>query len=527
MEVKITRSLGLIAILLVLQNGGCNHDGSVNPPTSPEPLEGDFGIWIDIPSGFTSEYQAPVVLRSQGADSVTVWNEFELDGSNKTTFFLSDSLLTLSEWELNEGEGPKIVSAIFFNSSDSHSTVVSDTVIVDQTPPFRTPVMEFPAIGGVTPNAVRFSWGESADQWCPEHQLKYTIRIEEVNGTSGKEHTGNDTHYLGGDFQAGQSWEWSLKSVDMAGNESEESTGIFHVWEIDLPVFRAIPSGSFTMGSPSSEYDSGGWESQYSVVLTKPFLCADKEIAFKQLLPVLQWAFEAGKIVVEPEGVFNAIGSDRKKLISFVTYSPIDFTDGVFSYIGQSDERIAAELTWYGAVAFCDWLNELAGLAPVYDTASSWSTTGNVYESRGYRLPTEAEWEYACRAGSITAFSNGEMSNPFCHELVLDEIGWYCGNMDQFQYLPGMKIPNSWGLFDMHGGRAEWCYDWANEYPGFEVVDPVSEVPSYYRVLRGGGWVFLSMQSVAVRGLGLGDTPILITGQVSGWFIRDPNPENS
>ncbi|ETR74247.1 MAG: sulfatase modifying factor 1 precursor [Candidatus Magnetoglobus multicellularis str. Araruama] len=111
-----------------------------------------------------------------------------------------------------------------------------------------------------------------------------------------------------------------------------------------------------------------------------------------------------------------------------------------------------------------------------------------------YRLPTEAEWEYAARAGTTSSFSNGKSVNLSYNcefDSNLDEIAWYCGNSDITTYPVAQKKPNNWGLYDMHGNVAEWCQDWYSDYPEEHVTDPVAtEIwPSMGgKILRGGGW---------------------------------------
>lgn len=101
----------------------------------------------------------------------------------------------------------------------------------------------------------------------------------------------------------------------------------------------------------------------------------------------------------------------------------------------------------------------------------------NARTGGGWRLPTEAEWEYACRAGT-----EGD------HAGSLDELGWYDENSDKTTHPVGKKKPNAWGLYDMHGNVWEWCQDWLMDYPRVDETDPVCETMSSYRVRRGGGF---------------------------------------
>jgi len=108
-----------------------------------------------------------------------------------------------------------------------------------------------------------------------------------------------------------------------------------------------------------------------------------------------------------------------------------------------------------------------------------------------YSLPTEAQWEYAARAGSTTAFYNGGITVTDCgYDPNLNAIGWYCYNAGSKTHSVGQKAPNSWGLYDMSGNVYEWCSDWYGSYPTTAVTDPTGPSSDSYRVIRGGSWYF-------------------------------------
>jgi formylglycine-generating enzyme required for sulfatase activity len=99
-----------------------------------------------------------------------------------------------------------------------------------------------------------------------------------------------------------------------------------------------------------------------------------------------------------------------------------------------------------------------------------------------YRLPTEGEWEYACRAGSTNLFSFGDDTT------LADKYAWTLENADAATHPVGQKLPNAWGLYDMHGNVWEWCSDWFEPYPAGTLTDPVGPPKGKYKVFRGGGW---------------------------------------
>ncbi len=142
----------------------------------------------------------------------------------------------------------------------------------------------------------------------------------------------------------------------------------------------------------------------------------------------------------------------------------------------EGGDRPVETVSWFDAVEFCNRLSEKAGLKPVYTIEGEKITAD--WHVKGFRLPTEAEWEYACRAGT-TGERYGE----------IDQIAWYKDNSNGSTQGVGKKEPNPWGLYDMLGNVWEWCWDWYEDYPKEDKKDwrgPESGSP---RVCRGGGWI--------------------------------------
>ena len=131
-------------------------------------------------------------------------------------------------------------------------------------------------------------------------------------------------------------------------------------------------------------------------------------------------------------------------------------------------------MSWHDAVAYCAALTERERAA------------GRIARNSEFRLPTEAEWEYACRAWTSTRFSYGD--DPGYTNLT--NYAWYMDNSEGQTHPVGQKLPNPWGLYDMHGNVFEWCQDWFGDYAGGIALDPQGPASGSDRVFRGGNWSY-------------------------------------
>lgn len=270
--------------------------------------------------------------------------------------------------------------------------------------------------------------------------------------------------------------------------------------------FVSVHAGTFDMGSPTDEPGRSDEEVLHQVTLTHGIFVQATEVTNQQYVELAQWAYDNGYVTApynysyEPPRVLSILDNldgSTLELVDIGTMesgSEIDFSDGVFTC--SNPDHPVIEVTWYGAAAYCDWLSLRNGLPRAYDHATWQCNEGSPYVASGYRLPTEAEWEYSCRAQSTTAFSSGAITVPIgCSPLDtnLDLIGWYCGNTsgagEYWSHPVAQKAPNGWGLYDMHGNAHEWCNDIYAEAYGGDAVNPVGPTWGSHRVIRGGDWM--------------------------------------
>jgi len=138
-------------------------------------------------------------------------------------------------------------------------------------------------------------------------------------------------------------------------------------------------------------------------------------------------------------------------------------------FVGDSN-RPVEKVTFFDATAYCAAVTQRERNA------------GHLPAGYEYRLPSEAEWEYACRAGTTNQFSFGDDST------MADQFAWTAENSEATTHPVGLKRPNPWGLYDMHGNVWEWCLDWFAVYPAAPLTDPTGPSSSKFKLFKGGGW---------------------------------------
>jgi formylglycine-generating enzyme required for sulfatase activity len=261
--------------------------------------------------------------------------------------------------------------------------------------------------------------------------------------------------------------------------------------DASLDGFVYVGPGTFTMGSPTTEvgHDTYGDETQHQVTLTHGIYVQTTEVTNQQYMEMAQWAYDNGYATATSASLNDNLDGSTQLLKTLGTgHYEMTFNAGVFSCINPTHP--VKDVSWYGSVAYCDWLSLQQGLPRAYSHSTWECNSGSPYTATGYRLPTEAEWEYACRAGTQTPFHTGSCldagteanyrgSYPYTGCPTGPFVGWT---------VPVGSYPaNAFGLYDMHGNLLEWCNDWLDIYDG-TVTDPVGPGAGSSRVLRGGGW---------------------------------------
>jgi formylglycine-generating enzyme required for sulfatase activity len=224
--------------------------------------------------------------------------------------------------------------------------------------------------------------------------------------------------------------------------------------------FALIPSGEFLMGSHAQEVGRFRNELQRSVKITRPFLMSVAPVTQRQYAMVRD----------ERPSYFSRQGGGARFMRTNTDRHPVE------------------SVLWDNAIEFCNAISAKEGLTPFY--VHAYAPAGRTFLPKieiaggdGYRLPTEAEWEYACRAGATTAWCFGDDK---------ERLGEFAHFGNRATRPVGVLRPNAFGLYDMHGNVWEWCWDRWGKYDPRNTVDPQGAKKGNARVIRGGSWLSAS-----------------------------------
>jgi serine/threonine protein kinase/formylglycine-generating enzyme required for sulfatase activity len=252
---------------------------------------------------------------------------------------------------------------------------------------------------------------------------------------------------------------WHEKLPVLETSRTPEAEASWFVNSLHMTMLRA-PEGKFLMGNR----EHPDWARPHEIELTRPFYVCDREV----------WVDLFEQFVKDPNW------PDAEKPLK---------RQGHHEGVSRTPDCPENMLNWEDAILFCNWLSNREGRTPCYSLkirAAGKDGAGQVenwvcdFSADGYRLPTEAEWEYLCRAGTTTAYFFGD--DP----KFLPHYAFFTVNSDFHAWAGGLKLPNAWGLFDTYGNVEEWCWDWwAEKFPP-EKTDPRGPQTGAKKTIRGG-----------------------------------------
>ncbi|MCK4413809.1 MAG: SUMF1/EgtB/PvdO family nonheme iron enzyme [Candidatus Eisenbacteria sp.] len=258
-----------------------------------------------------------------------------------------------------------------------------------------------------------------------------------------------------------------------------------------IPPMVLVPAGTFIMGDGVAYCGVD----EHQVTLTRGFYLGQHEVTNQEYLEAVQWAYDHGYVTATIASVMDNLDESTEELLDLDDPDcEIGFSGGIFSLRDAGDginpDHPAIEVSWYGSVRYCDWLSLQSGLPRAYDVIEnpSWEdwmcNGGHPYSAEGYRLPTDAEWEYAAQWDDERIYPWGD-EDPDCSRA---NIYGCVGRTSPVGSYP--DAPAALGLSDMTGNVWEWCNDCHECNLGIDpVTDPAGPASGVCRVRRGGSYI--------------------------------------
>ena len=437
-------------------------------------VEGGSSVW-----SFTSKSDLVVASTSPGLGEDVYSNKvtFEWDGTaDEYDFWLGTTETVMEKIDsglvgLEHQVDLKYDKQYFWKvvGRDANSECVSLTKNFNTIKPSLT--LSAPTDNADTESIMpELSWSgvgvSSYTVWMGTSKDNMEVKVSGLTGIS----------YFLDQLELNQTYYWQVVGKDDENNQVESEVRSFitelgtYTNTIGMEMVR-VKAGTFLMGN--EDYASP----VHSVTISQDYYIGKCEVTNADVVAVFNWAKNNVNGVNFSESSVTYGGNELLDLNAWSCQ--IGLSGGSLCVESGKDDFPVIEISWYGAAAFADFLNQKEGV-------------------NKYSLPTEAQWEFAARGGNR---SNGY---TYAGSNTLGDVAWYCENFDCKFHEVGTKLANELGLYDMSGNVKEWCNDWYGGYLSEAVTDPQGRNTDYYRVLRGGGWGSDARScSVAYRSYGL------------------------
>jgi len=458
------------------------------------------GNWSEVWSFNTTSISNNVILSEPTNDTINVaqlptlkWNKesanyCHIQFSDTASFdnLIIDKIVTDDSYTLKEEEILTLNSTYYWRAcSDLESW--SDTWSFTTTT--GVPLDLEASVNIETPNKIDLIWSSNSGEHISYH-LEYSLDEETWEEIAEIDADIVDLEYSDLGKNVNTTYYYRIRSENPTSfsDYSEIVEIITPDFVFDQnPILINIGNGTFEMGSVDGNEDEMPVR---EITLTNSFQIAETEITNAQYCELLNWALGKGKIKGILDNDFNYT-SDAIQFETILDSTNTDYqlnyrsAEEAFDVVTEMGDYPIAAVTWYGAAAYSNWLSEVTTNSELYTISASPIWGCNTYGETGYRLPTEAEWEFAAIGG------NNSNSYLYSGSNDIEDVAWYIMNCDEIQAV-ATKDENELGIHDMSGNLWEWCNDYYAEYDPNNTENPEVTIGSYpfKKVIRGGSWEF-------------------------------------
>ena len=358
----------------------------------------------------------------------------------------------------------------------------------DTIPPAAVGDLSAAAVSG---SSVTLQWTAPGDDGNTGTAAQYDIRYATTAGASWGEMTqatgeplpapaGQSEVFVVTGLSPNTTYYFLMKTADEVPNWSAVSNMASATTSEQGDTMVLVPAGTFTMGDGVADCGT----QQHQVTLTHSFYMNRYEVTNRVYCDAVQWAYDHGYVTATSSSVRDNLDGSTQLLAGLSSaYCKVSFENGTFTVTVGAEDYPMTRVTWFGAAAFCDWLSMEEGYPRAYDHSTWTCNDSDPYGAEGYRLPTDAEWEYAAQY-------DDERVYPWGNEAAS------CQRANYYRCVGGLRsvgsypaAPTALGLYDMAGNMPEWCNDWyVCDLGTLAQADPTGPGSGSERVCRGGSW---------------------------------------